>query len=219
MVILAAGMREALLKGDAGAWQEMHRLIMRCAAIGCFKAGSPHLVDDVASEVLLLMHQSFVHRLQEGAPVEPFLIEASRRVALAMRRSFDEHMHADVTNDDSHDDPPEPLEERIEAPNEVVDEQIDAQLAKERIRQATNEAFWKNSKERKYKRQQYRCGDERFAQALKDERKRRGWTQQQMAAALGIKLSTYISYEHACVMTPNPDVIDMFKKLRNEKID
>jgi len=212
-------MREALLKGDAQAWQEMYRLVKRCAAIGCFKAGSTHLVEDVASEVLMLMHQSFVHRLQDGVPIEPFLIEASRRVALAMKRKFDEHMHVDITDEESRDDPSEPLEERIEAPNEAVDEQIDAQLAKERIRQTTSEAFWKNSKEHKHERHQYRCGDERFAQALKDERRRRGWTQRQMAAALGLKLSTYISYEHACVITPNPDVIDMLKKLRSEKID
>jgi len=212
---LTPALRNALLRGDADAWRQMRQLVMRCAAIGSAKAGAAHLADDVAAEVLALMHQSFIHRLQDGSPMEPFLIEAGRRVALSMRRQFDEHMHVDVTDDDS--DTEDALEAQIEAPDEAVDARLDAQRAKERIRQATPASFWRSSPTRKYERQQYRCGDKRFAQALKAERQRRGWTQRQMSAAMGIRLSTYISYEHACVMTPNPEVIDMLKKMQSER--
>jgi DNA-directed RNA polymerase specialized sigma24 family protein/DNA-binding XRE family transcriptional regulator len=210
-------LRQALLRGDADAWQRMRQLVMRCAAIGSAKAGAAHLAEDVAAEVLALMHQSFIHRLQDNSPIEPFLVEASRRVALAMRRQFDEHMHVDVTDEDS--DNADTPEAQLEAPDEAVDARLDAQRAKERIRQATSAAFWRSSGARKYERKQYQSGDKRFAQALKAERRRRGWTQRQMAAAMGIGLATYISYEHACVMTPNPAVIDLLKKMQGESLD
>jgi len=215
--VLTPALRAALLRGEPQAWQQMRQLVMRCAAIGCAKSGAAHLAEDVASEVLALLHQSFLHRLQDGSVMEPFVVEACRRVALSMRRQFDEHMHVDVSDDSDDSDDTTP-EEQLKAPDESVDARLDAQRAKERIRQSTQASFWRSSAPRKYERRQYQSGNKKFAQALKAERLRRGWTQRQMAAAMGIGLPTYISYEHACVMTPNPAVIDLLKTMQSERL-
>lgn len=48
-------------------------------------------------------------------------------------------------------------------------------------------------------RNQYGSGSKDQADVFKAVRKRHGLTQAEMAAALGLKKATYISYEHACV--------------------
>lgn len=230
---MTAELKDRLLAQEGKAWKEMSALVNRCARLGCWKAGATHLQDDVAAEVLILMHTQLLAQLQNGARLDPFLIEVSRRVALSMRRSLDEDrlvsneaegggMLFDVAGEDFTSE----LENRITS-----------ERAKERIRASVKKNFWKpevtagrsasanstavgsdtrkNDEENKG-RSQYGCGDLDFAKQLKAERKRRRWTQRQMAIYMGVGLPTYISYEHACVIKPNPLMVDVLNRMLEE---
>lgn len=224
-------LKDRLMAQEAKAWKEMSALVNRCARHGCWKVGASHLQDDVAAEVLILMHTQLLAQLQNGARLDPFLIEVSRRVALSMRRSLDEDrlvsndaegggMIFDVVGEDFTSE----LEDRITS-----------ERAKERIRSSVDEEFWQGDDgpgresrsggsgaaaseydESLKGRSQYGCGDMDFAKQLKSERKRRGWTQRQMAAYMGVGLPTYISYEHACVIKPNPLMVDVLNRMLDE---
>ncbi len=56
-------------------------------------------------------------------------------------------------------------------------------------------------------RNQYGSGSKDQAEIFKAVRKRHGLTQAEMAAALGVKKATYISYEHACVQRIPDEVV------------
>lgn len=230
---MTADLKSRLVAQDGKAWKEMSALVNRCARHGCWKAGASHLQDDVAAEVLILLHTQLLAQLQDGARLDPFLIEVSRRVALSMRRSLDEDrlvsndaegggMIFDVAGDDFTNE----LEDRITS-----------ERAKERIRASVNKNFWKaethtsraapaaptaagasadQDDEAARGRSQYGCGDQDFAKQLKAERKKRRWTQRQMATYMGVGLPTYISYEHACVIKPNPLMVDVLNRMLEE---
>lgn len=212
--LLEPDFKARLLAQDKEAWKEVSALIDRCARQATWKVGASHLVEDVASEVLVLMHAQFVHQLSPGAPLAVFLLEACRRVALSMRRRrFEDRL---VSNDDDEGELfHEPIQEDM---TPLVHTQLTAQRARERIKAAVSEDFWTpgEQKQPKPQRKQYGCGDQRLAAALKAERQARGWTQRQMASYMGLGLPTYISYEHACVITPNSDVIDTLRKMQME---
>lgn len=216
---LTEELKQALLAGDARAWNDVRALVVRCARSACPKVGAGHLIDDVASEVLLLMHAQFLGKLQPGSPLQAFLYEACRRVALAMRRRHEEDRM--VLADDEDDDLPEPVQPDV---SPVIEAGVDAQKARQRILAGATSSFWQEhsdaavQQQQKPARNQYRCGDEAFAQELQRERKRRGWTQRQMAAYMGVGLPTYISYEHACVIEPPAHIVAKLAAMRRERL-
>lgn len=208
-------LRDRLLAHDARAWREVQGLVRRCSRHAAHKVGADHLEDDVAAEVLILMHERFVRELQPSAPLAAFLAEVARRVALAMRRRRHEDRLVCAEDDDGS---------AIEAES-AQDDALPmafalhrAQLARDRIEKSVGDRFWRPTESSKpAPRNQYRCGDVVLAEALKQERRARGWTQRQMAAYMGLKLPTYISYEHACVISPRADVVDMLRQMQAER--
>ena len=209
--LLDQELKERLLAQDKKAWKEISALIHSCARQATWKIGASHLAEDVASEVLTLMYKQFIHQLSPGAALTVFLLEACRRVALSMQRSRFEDRLVFISDDDEEEETlPEPIQEDT---TPLVHTKLIAQRARERIKASVSKDFWEQGQPKK-KRNQYGCGDHDLARRLREERKRRGWTQKQMAAYMGLKLPTYISYEHACVITPNPHVIDTLRKMQ-----
>ncbi|MCX8016516.1 MAG: helix-turn-helix domain-containing protein [Rhodocyclaceae bacterium] len=213
---LTPELREQLLRNDRQAWQRMQALVLRCARVGAYRAGVSFLYEEVASELLLLLHSSFLSRLDDGAALQPFLMEAARRVALAQRRQMGLTHEVPAEEDDGEEPAHEPATTAED--EERLDLRIDAQAARQRVLRRAAELFASQDEKPAYERKQYGCGSWDLAGELKHERKRRGWTQRQMAAYMGLKLPTYISYEHACVKSPNPDIVAMLRTMQAESL-
>lgn len=206
--------QDRLLANDSGAWREMSDFAAKCARAGAWRAGAAHLADDVAGDLLLLIHTQFVRRLRVGDALRPFLVEAARRIALVNLRKYQNTRIIPVDDDN------EALLEAHASPDiaRASINKIDAERARERIKESVNNAaFWDATEHTPSGREQYGCGDHNLAAELRFERTLRKWTQKQMAAFLGVPLPTYISYEHACVMRPNDGIISQLRAMQRER--
>ena len=212
-LVLTDQLKNDLLRNDAEAWSLISALANKCAKRAAGSVNAAHLAEDAAHELLLLLYTHLLPRMEVGKPVEPFLNEVCRRILLAMRR---QRREASICFDD--DQVVWYMENQEQTEPMAKEMMIDAHAAKERIRRAVPESFWKETKKTGNERNQYQSGDRKFAELLKQERKRRKWTQKQMASYMGLKLPTYISYEHACVINPNPDIIDLLKSMQKETL-
>lgn len=87
-----------ILKGAPAAMVILMVAVKKSARIGCSKVGAESIEDDVAQEVAMLFVNRLAAKFDEDYNAEPLLIEASRRVALAMLRKNREIL-VDDTNE------------------------------------------------------------------------------------------------------------------------
>ncbi len=74
--------------GHPAALRALQPIVVKCARAGCVKAGelSAAFVEDVTQELWMIFLGSVGERFNPEYNVEPWLIEAARRIALALRR-------------------------------------------------------------------------------------------------------------------------------------
>lgn len=211
IVLLDASYRQALLQHERKAWDALLMLVRQSARSAAYQIGALGLEDEITSEVMLLLHERLLQRLPDGAPLGAFVAEVCRRVAMAQRRKLRQTRSISL-----FDEAGDPIVEEL-VPDDLPQQQ--AKLRAEQAIQRTQQALRTAQNHRqaaRMPRQQYGCGDHELARELKRQRQRLGWSQKQAAAYMGLKLCTYISYEHACVKVPSPSVLEGLRRMQAE---
>ncbi|KQB57317.1 hypothetical protein AE621_21310 [Acidovorax sp. SD340] len=166
-----------------------------------------HHVDDVEQDTWIELSK---HEIDDR-PLAGLAYRCAFLIAGALRRKYDEHRP--VVRDDPEGDHAHVLD-ALPARDDVaveVEQHLDSSRAFATLCDSVRAAaggdldFETLAQEDVARaaagrvRNQYGSGSKDQAEVFKAVRKRHGLTQAEMAAALGVKKATYISYEHACV--------------------
>lgn len=85
--------------------------VKKSARLGCRKVGGGFIESDVAQLVFMRFIESVIDRLNPDYPVEPFLVEMARRIALSEMRKYKEVPFEDV--DDLLSDPGDLIDDSL----------------------------------------------------------------------------------------------------------
>lgn len=206
----------ALKRGESGAWGQLCAHVRKMSRFVAYRAGLSDFAEDIEGEVLLVFQRSLVDRMQPGLPIAPFVYEVCRRTALSVRRNYiDDRVSSQEDEEGNlvYESVDDSFIERVE--NNIDVERSRSEVIKRFSKSVADKQVTQKKKE---PRNQYGCGDLELADRLKSIRLRRGWTQEQMASYMGVKKSTYISYEHACVKNPSSDVYRFVKQMEAEAV-
>lgn len=186
---------------------EVRSAVRRSVHLACYKRGALHHLDDVEQDTWLELSRHDI----DDRPIAGLAYRCAWLIAGALRRKYDEHrpvVREDLEGERGH------VLDAIPGSDDVavdVQRDVDANraLAKllAQVRSATgNEVDFESLAQDEPTglgsarlRNQYGSGSKDQAEMFKAARKRHSLTQAEMAAALGLKKATYISYEHACV--------------------
>lgn len=181
--------------------------VRRSVQLACYKRGAMHHVDDVEQDTWIELSK---HEIDDR-PLSGLAYRCAFLIAGALRRKYDEHRP--VVRDDPEGDHAHVLD-ALPARDDVaveVEQHLDSSRAFATLCDSVRAAaggdldFETLAQEDVARaaagrvRNQYGSGSKDQAEVFKAVRKRHGLTQAEMAAALGVKKATYISYEHACV--------------------
>lgn len=84
---------EALVAREPRAIADLLRLCTHCARIGASKVGAQEFSDDIAQEIVLFVLDRFLAQYDGERDVEPYLIEAGRRMGLSYYRKHSREIH------------------------------------------------------------------------------------------------------------------------------
>jgi len=78
--------KAGLLAKDPIALKTFERVVRECARIGASHVGALEFAEDIAQELVIIILYRTIHIYDEQREIEPFLIEAAKRIGKTMRR-------------------------------------------------------------------------------------------------------------------------------------
>lgn len=221
---------DAVIKGEPGAIARIRPVMRKCAKAGAFKAGAPDLADDVEQELWLFMMGSGGTRIDLTYNLEPWLIEAARRMTLALRRNLQpaEEISAEEESTETgsepvtHDDAMHRAEISLDRQKALHYLMRKCNKIRELTVHFVTEEAVEQPKElvdigqaRREPAKAYRGSP--AARELREIRQRLRLTHEEMAMRLGLKMPTYQSYEYARVKAVPEDVMERARALLDDQ--
>jgi Uncharacterized protein conserved in bacteria len=224
----------ALTRKEPAAVADLLRLCQQCARVGAAKVGAQSFTNDIVQDMMLLVLERFLPAYDGEREVEPFLIEAARRMGLGYQRRHGREILLPEREDGG--DPLHQVADDVAATADVaaIEEETNrraaearaALIARMRERQsaasggranAAKPAAVKTRKPSKTARRRMRGDDPRLllrqaranrpaVQRLRAIRRKLGLTQEQMAIALGLTPNAIRSLEYGLV-DGRPDLL------------